>query len=142
MTLKSLIAAFALVSVTAAAAQAPSLIGAWRGIAQVRGVTVEFDMVIQPNGDFAETERTRTLMTRQTGQIHFVAPSIVTFVVQDWQPRTMPVYRPNGAVGGYYSQQPTAKPPGGTWRLTWRGPNSVVMQDATFGGAVTFNRAG
>jgi hypothetical protein len=74
--------------------------------------------------------------------MHILAPNLVTFVVQDWRPRTMSVYRPNGAVGGYYSQQPTSKPPDGTWRMTWRGPNSVVLQDAVFGGAVTFNRVG
>ena len=140
MTFRSLIAALALISSVAAAAQPPSLVGAWRGVAQVRGVTVEFDLVIQPNGAFTETERTQTLMTMQTGQTHILAPNLVAFVIQDWRPRTMPVYRPNGAIGGYYSQQPTSKPPGGTWRMTWRGPNSVVLQDTVFGGAVTFNR--
>lgn len=142
MTLKSLIAAFALASLTTAQAQTASLVGSWRGFAQIRGAAVEFDLVVQPNGVFTETERSRALMTMQSGQTHFAAPDLVIFEVQDWRPRTMPVYHPTGTVGGYYTQQPTSRPPGGTWRLTWRGPNSVVMRDVNLGGAVTFNRVG
>ena len=127
---------------TGAWAQGGSLAGTWRAMAAPGGVPVEFDLVVQPSGAYSETERSASAMTMQTGEVRQVGPGVIIFVVEDWQPRTMPQYHPTGTVGGYYIQIPTSKPPGGTWRIQFNGPNSVTMQDANLGGVLTFQRVG
>lgn len=123
-------------------AQGGNLVGSWRAMAAPGGVPVEFDLVVQPSGAYSETERSASLMTMQTGEVRQAGPGMIAFVVEQWAPQTMPVYHPTGTVSGYYTQEPTSKPPGGVWRLTWNGPNSVTMQDVDLGGAVTFQRVG
>lgn len=127
---------------TAAHAQGGDLVGSWRALANIGGAPVEFDLVMQPNGAYSETERSGSMMTMQTGEVRQAGPGMIIFVVEDWQPRTMPVYHATGTVGGYYTQEPTSKPPGGTWRIQFNGPNSVTMQDANLGGVLTFSRVG
>lgn len=122
----------------AAHAQTPSLAGTWQGVYQ----GVAFELVVQPNGAFSETERSGQMMTMQTGVLQNTGPNMITFVIQDWQPRTMPQYHATGTVGGYYTQEPTSKPPGGTYRLQFNSPNSVTMQDVAMGGVITFQRVG
>jgi hypothetical protein len=119
-------------------AQGYSLVGTWRGA--VMGMA--FELVVQPNGAYSEIERSATIMTMQQGEVRALGPGLIAFVVEDWAPKTMPVYHATGTVGGHYTQQPTTKPPGGTWRIRFNGPNSVTMQDARLGGMVTFQRVG
>ncbi|HWA59957.1 MAG TPA: hypothetical protein VG939_01210 [Caulobacteraceae bacterium] len=126
----------AVLAATPAAAQVAQMTGAWRGYAQ--GVT--FNLVVEPNGRFSEQEIMGQMMTMQTGHIQPLGGDLVAFVVEDWQPRTRPVYHPTGTVGGYYTQEPNAKPPGGTWRILFNGPRSMTMRDARLGGQVTFTR--
>jgi len=68
------------------------------------------------------------------------AANVVAFQVEDWQPRTLPVYHATGTTGGYYTQEPVPRPPGGVFRYKFTSPNSVTLQDTNLGGAVTFNR--
>jgi|SRR5579872_6774346 len=138
----ALLAGAAVLAATTAFAQGASLVGSWRAFANIGGAPVEFDLVVQPNGAYSETERSATIMTMQTGEVRQAGPSMIAFVVEDWQPRTMPVYHATGTVGGYYTQDPTSKPPGGVWRIQFNGPASVTMQDANLGGVITFNRVG
>ena len=67
---------------------------------------------------------------------------MITFVINDWQPRSQNVYHATGTVGGYFTREPTAEPPGGTYRLSFNSPNSVTMQDVAMGGVITFQRVG
>ena len=141
MWIKSLTLAAATFAIaTSAQAQPGGLVGSWRAVANIGGADVEFDLVVQPNGAFSETEQAAGGMTMQTGEVQDAGQDMIAFVVEDWQPRSMPVYHPTGTVGGYYTDEPTAKPPGGVWRLTWNGSNEVTMQDVQGGGAVTFER--
>jgi hypothetical protein len=134
------LAAIAAVALAAAAgaAQAQSLAGSWVGTA----MGVGFQLTVQPNGAYIETERKGALMTQQTGVIRQTGAGVISFVVENWSPKTMPVYHATGTVGGYYTQQPTSKPPGGTYRIVWRGPTSFTLTDTTYGGSITFQRAG
>jgi opacity protein-like surface antigen len=115
----------AAVALGASVAQAQSLTGSWQGFAQ----GIQFNLVVQPNGAYSETQRSGSLMTMQTGVIQSAGAGEIAFVVQDWQPRQMP-----------YTGQLAAKPPGGIWRIQFNGPNSVTMQDVRLGGSVTFTR--
>jgi hypothetical protein len=121
---------------TVAAAQQNDFVGQWRGVAS--GMTIT--LVVQPNGRFTMTEQAGTLMTQQSGPYKLVAPNTIVFTVEDWQPRTMPVYHPTGTVGGYYTQEPTAKPPDGLYSYVFNGPNTVVLTDQVMHGTITMNR--
>jgi hypothetical protein len=115
--------------------------GEWRGQSPVAtGAMMVVDLVVQPSGAFSETEQGGPIMTMQTGQMSAAGAGEVSFVVQDWQPRSMPVYHAVGTQGGYYTQEQTSAPPGGTWRYRFNGPNSVTLQDVNMGGAITLTR--
>jgi hypothetical protein len=115
----------AAVTLAASAAQAQSLTGSWQGFAQ----GIQFNLVVQPDGAYSETQRSGSLMTMQEGVIQSAGAGEIAFVVQNWQPQQEP-----------YTGQQTTKPPGGIWRVQFNGPNSVTMQDARLGGVVTFTR--
>ena len=141
MSIKSktaaLVAAMAFM-LAAGAAHAQSLTGSWRGVA----MGVLFQLTVQPNGSYIESQSKGSLMTQQTGAIEAAGPGMIAFTVVNWAPRTMPQYHPTGTVGGYYTQVPTSRPPGGVWRLVWNGPNSFTLTDVRLGGSLTFNRVG
>ncbi len=121
---------------TAARAQQNDFVGQWRGIAS--GMTIT--LVVQPDGRFTMTEQSGTLMTQQSGPYKLVAPNTIVFTVAEWQPSTMPVYHPTGTVGGYYTQEPMAKPPDGLYSYVFNGPNTVVLTDQVMHGTITMNR--
>jgi|SRR5580658_2427978 len=141
MSVKSkLLAALAalMLALTATAAYAQSLTGTWRGVAM--GVT--FTLTVQPNGAYVETQQKGALRNQQSGVVRSTGAGIITFVVQNWAPKTMPVYHATGTVGGYTTQTPMAKPAGGTWRLHFNSANSFTITDVNLGGSVIFNRVG
>ena len=120
----------------AGAAHAQSLTGSWRGVA----MGVAFQLTVQPNGAYIETESKGTLMTQQTGAIQSAGAGMIGFTVADWAPKTMSQYHPTGTVGGYYTQAPTSRPPGGVYRIVWNGPNAFTLTDVRLGGSITFIR--
>ena len=121
-----------------------SLAGSWRAVLNINGTMVEFDMVVQPNMAFSETQKSNGGMTMQTGQVQQTGPDTVTFVVEDWEPKTMPSYSfaPQCPGQPCWHQIPTTKPPGGTWRYWFNGPNSLGMHDVYMGGDITYQRVG
>jgi hypothetical protein len=135
-TVKNLVIAFGvLVFVTSAPAQGGDLTGSWRG--SYMGIAI--NLVVSPDQRFSEQEIS-TVTTMQQGQIVPAGPGLLSFVVETWAPRTMPVYHPVGTSGGYWTEQPTTKPPGGTYRVTFNSANSMTMQDVSMGGSITFQR--
>ncbi len=129
-------------TLAATAPQAQSLVGAWRGFVNMNGMNGQFDLVVQPSGAYSETLQAGQMMTMQSGEIRATGPGIITFVVEDWEPKSHNVYMPQGTVGGYYSPEASDKPPGGAWRVQFNGPNSFMMQDVNLGGTITFTRVG
>jgi hypothetical protein len=130
-------AALLLVGLAGAAhAQGIDLTGSWRG--QAMGVT--FTLVVTPDQRFSQQQINGTLMTAQQGRIVPAGPGMVSFVVEAWSPQTMPVYHPTGTVGGYYTQEPTSPPPGGTWQVTFTSPDAMIMHDVQMGGSITMLR--
>jgi len=127
----------------AAQAQGGNLAGGWRSVMVINGTQVEFDLVVQPNMAFSETQRSGGGMTMQTGQIQQTGPGTITFVVEDWQPKSMASYSVGpGCYNPCWHQIPTSKPPGGTWTVQFNGPNSVTMHDVYLGGNITYQRVG
>ncbi len=117
-------------------AQQNSLAGQWRGVYQ--GITVT--IVIQPNGQYIQTAQSSTAMTQQSGPYKLVAPNTIIFSVTNWQPRTQQVYHPTGTVGGYYTPQVVAEPPGATDTYVFKGTNTMVLTDQMMHGSITMMR--
>ena len=138
-------AVLALGAVTAAAQQLggaigsqqqPSFVGQWRGV--YSGITIT--ITIQPNGQYTQTAQSGTIMTEQSGPYKLFAPNTIVFSVTSWAPKTMPVYHPTGTVGGYYTQQPMAKPSGATDTYVFKGADTVVLTDQMTHGSITMTR--
>jgi hypothetical protein len=113
-----------------------SLVGQWRGVFQ--GITIT--LVVQPNGEYIQTNQKGTLMTQESGPYRLAAPNTLIFSVTNWAPKTQKVYHPTGTTGGYYTNEPTAKPPGGTDTYVFNGPNTVILTDQVVHGSITMNR--
>ena len=120
----------------AASAQQNNFVGQWRGVYQ--GIT--FTIVFQANGQYIQTLQKGTMMTQQSGPYTLAAPNTIIFSVSDWQPKTQQIYHPTGTVGGYYTTEPTAQPPGATDSYVFNGPNTVTFTDQVMHGSITLNR--
>jgi hypothetical protein len=121
---------------TAARAQQNPFVGTWRGVSN--GITLT--VVIEANGQYSQIAQSRTLMTQQSGPWRLVAPNTIIFSVTNWQPKTMPVYHPTGTVGGYYTQEPMAKPPDVMDAYVFNGPNSMTLTDQVYHVSITMTR--
>jgi hypothetical protein len=135
-----------LVAAADAPAQQNPFVGGWRGVANVSGTQVTVELLMGADLRYSEQQMLvqhpamPPLVTMQTGRYGFPNQNVVAFQVEDWQPRTRSVYHPRGTVGGYYSQEPVARPPGGVFRFQFASANSLTLQDVNLGGVITFNR--
>jgi hypothetical protein len=121
-------------------AQTNEFVGQWRGTTAVNGVPVTVSLVMGPDQSYSHQMQMGPYMTLQTGQYALTGPNILTFNVVDWEPKTQPIYHPTGTVGGYYTYEPTGKPPGGTYAFQFNAPGSMTLRDVNFGGTITFVR--
>jgi hypothetical protein len=101
-----------------ARADAQDFAGAWHGAVSNLAVNI----VIAPDQQFTETFVTGGLTTNVKGHIVPFAPGVVTFVVDDWAPKSNPVDK---AV---------------TYGLNWVNPNQVVLTDVNKHGSIVLLR--
>lgn len=120
-------------SVQFAAAQ--RLDGTWKAFVAPNGQRCVFTLVNTPGQHYSETLKCGTMMTRQSGTYVFSNGTLVRNVT-DWDPKQRYVLD-NGYRGHY---EPNAKPPGGTFNVTFTSPNTMVWKDVNFGGTLTYNR--
>ena len=130
----------ALAGLAAASAQQNPFVGGWQGVANVNGVAITFNLVMGADYRYSEQQVMGPYVTMQTGRYGFPNQNVIAFQVEDWQPRTRSVYHPSGTTGGYYSQEPVARPPGGVFRFQFASAQSFTLQDVNLGGVITFNR--
>lgn len=121
-------------------AQTNSLVGEWQGVTTANGASITIDLVMGPDQHYSQQVRSGSLMTQESGNYVITGQNVVTFQVVEWEPKTQPVYHPTGTVGGYYAQEPTAKPPGGSFRFQFTSPTALQLQDVNFGGVIAMNR--
>jgi hypothetical protein len=124
----------------AASAQQNNLVGQWRGVFRGATMPITITIVIQPNGQYSQLAVSGTVQTMQSGPYKLVAPNTIVFSVNSWEPKTMQVYHATGTTGGYYTAQPTTKPPGATDKYTFKGPNTMILTDELMGGSITMTR--
>jgi hypothetical protein len=130
----------AFLGLAGASAQQNPFAGNWRGVAQVNRTSVTFNLLMGADQRYSEQQVLGPYMTMQTGRYSFPGQGVIAFQVEDWQPKTQSVYHPTGATGGYYTQQPVPRPPGGVFRFQFTSPDSFTLQDVNLGGVITFNR--
>lgn len=135
-TIAALVIAAAALGGQPAMAQQNPFVGSWR--ANLPGFSI--NLVMDADMKYSEQVAGATAMTLETGTYVVSAPDLLIFQVLDWQPRTMPVYHPIGTTGGYYTQEPMAKPPGGTYRYQFNGTNAFAIQDVNTNGSAVFMR--
>jgi len=124
-----------------AAAQGNPLAGHWRAVLNINGRPIQFDLVVQPNMVFSQTQRTAGLMTLQRGEIRQAGPDTLAFEVEDWEPKSMAQYSSGPlSVSPYWHQVPMGRPPGGLYRYRLDGPDSLTMHDVNMGGNITYRR--
>jgi hypothetical protein len=126
---------FALVILSQSAVAQNNLDGAWGATLVFNGQPCVFNLVNTAGQHYRETLRCGTMMTSQSGTYVFANGVLVRTVV-DWAPKQRYVMD-NGYSGHYESN---AKPPGGSFRVSFTSPNMMVWKDANFGGTITYKR--
>jgi hypothetical protein len=127
---------FALVAAPIAAG-ATSLVGTWHGLITLNGQHCSIDVVMTADGRYAQTARCGTVMTQQAGTYKVFPNNELGFTVMDWSPKQR--YVVGSAVGSGHLET-NARPPGGMFKYTVRGPSSMVWRDVNFGGSITMVR--
>ena len=112
-----------------------NLMGKWVGSAVVNGERIAFTMTITAGNHYIETAQAGTLMTTQSGTFVFSNGLMVRTVI-DWNPKQQLVMDP--PTGSHYV--PMAKPPGGSWKVTFPNANTMVLQDVNLKGTLTYQR--
>ena len=127
----------AAVAVPSGALAQDSLIGSWHGAIAMNGMRCAFDRVIAADGTYGEIERCGSMATSQRGTYRLFANNLVSFNVDDWNPKQRYIVGVQPGTGHYESN---AKPPGGTFRYTFLSPSTMVWRDVNFGGTITYHR--
>ena len=120
----AVIAAF--LGIGSARAQTNPFVGTWRGAFSSNGLSIVVSLVMAPDGSYTEQEQSGVGATMQSGR-YVVSGDRIAFEVLDWLPKTMPVYRPSGYMGGSTVQEPVAKPPGGVYSFQFLSTNALML---------------
>jgi hypothetical protein len=117
-------------------AAAQNLMGKWVGSTVVNGQRYSFTMTVTAGNHYIETAQVGTLMTTQSGT-YVLANGLLVRTVLDWNPKQQLVVDPP-----YGSHDvPVAKPPGGSWKVTFPNTNTMVLEDVNLKGTLTYQRA-
>jgi hypothetical protein len=118
------------------AAAQNELDGTWEAVVTIYGQRCTFNLVMTVGQHYTETLRCGNLMTWQAGTYVF-SNGILVRDVTDWEPRKR--YVLDDGYSGHYEEN--AKPPGGSFRVTFTSPDTMVWQDVNFGATLTYRRS-
>lgn len=130
----TVLAVLLVVAAQFAAAQ-NKLDGVWKATLALNGQRCTFSLVNTTGQHYTESLQCGALMTRQAGTYVFNNGTLVRNVV-DWEPKQR--YVMDNGYSGHYERN--AKPPGGSFRVTFTSPTTMVWQDINFGGTLTYRR--
>ena len=111
--------------------------GAWKASVIVGGQRITFNLVMGPGQRYSEIARAGSLMTRQAGTYVF-SNGVLIRTVTDFDPKQR--YVLDNGYSGHWERN--APPPGGSYRVNFTSPNTMIWQDINFGGTITFRRSG
>ena len=115
---------------------AQNLMGKWVGSTVVNGQRYSFTMTVTAGNHYIETAQVGTLMTTQSGT-YVLANGLLVRTVLDWNPKQQLVVDPP-----YGSHDvPVARPPGGSYKVTFPNAGTMVLPDVNFKGTLTYQRA-
>ena len=124
----------ALLLVTQFASAQNNFNGSWKSNVVVNGQGCTFNLVMSAGQHYTEMLQCGTLATSQSGTYVFANGTLVRKVT-NWAPKQQYV---KTATGGY--NQPTAKPSGGSFRVSFTNADTMVWVDVNFGGSLTYLR--
>lgn len=119
------------------AAAARSLVGTWEGTFTANDVRCSMQSIYQSDKTYSELLHCGTLMTHQSGT-YVVHGDLLVRSVEDWDPKQQWVV---GACVGCGYWETLAKPPGGSYKITFSGANTLTLHDVNLGGAITMHRS-
>jgi hypothetical protein len=118
------------------AAAQNELDGTWNAVMTIYGQRCTVDLVMTAGQHYTETLQCGNLTTWQAG-IYVFSNGILAREVTDWEPKER--YVLDNGYSGHYEEN--AKPPGGSFRVTFTSPDTMVWQDVNFGGTLTYRRS-
>ena len=135
--MRTLRCAILTVCLAAAAQLAPAqnLMGKWVGSTVINGQRISFTMTVTAGNRYIETAQAGTLMTTQSGT-YILANGLLVRNVIDWEPKQQMVVNPPYGTRSV----PLAKPPGGSFRVNFTNPNTMVLEDVNTKGMLTYQR--
>jgi len=110
--------------------------GTWYSALVVNGQRCTIKLIMSPGRRYNEAIRCGGYMTWQSGNYVFANGTLVRSVV-DWEPKQR--YVLDTGYSGHY--EANAKPPGGSFRVAFTSPDTMVWRDVQFGGSLTYQRA-
>jgi hypothetical protein len=125
----------AALSFASTASAASSLVGTWQSSFSVNGTDCSMQSIYQSDGTYSELLHCGSLMTHQSGT-YVLKNGLLVRGVTDWDPKQQWVVDAYG--GGHYEDM--AKPPGGSYQVTFVDANTITLQDVNMGGSVTMHR--
>ncbi len=115
-------------------AKAQSFEGQWTASVQVNGMACTVWLVMDP-GRYSELLRCGPYMTMQSGT-YLYQNGVLVRTVNDWEPKDRVLVGPGGSTQRYEN----AKPPGGTFRVTFLSVDAMNWYDVNFHGNLTYYR--
>jgi len=109
--------------------------GTWQSLLAANGMRCAVKLIMSAGQRYSEAIQCGGYMTWQSGTYVFANGILVRNVV-DWQPKQRYVLD-NGYSGHY---EANAKPPGGSFRVAFTSPNTMVWRDVHFSGTITYQR--
>ena len=103
-------------------AQQNPFVGTW--IATTAEATTTF--VMEANSHYSAKHVSGPYTTFDSGS-YVINGDFISFNVEDWAPKTQPIYQPQGTTGGSYVQQPTSKPSGAIYQFHFLSGDSIMF---------------
>jgi len=128
--------AFGVLPVAATAQSNDRFAGTWRAAMTINGMQCTLTVAMTTTATYVENDRCGPYATGQSGTYRTFPNGLLVRTVTDWTPRQRYIVDAGG--GGHY--ETNAKPPGGTYRVTFTSNTTMVWRDANMGGVATFHR--
>jgi len=126
-----------MLSVGEVAAANNSIVGTWHSEFAANGMACSMQSIYESDHTYSELLHCGNLMTHQSGT-YVMSGGLLVRTVEDWDPKQQWVV--GSCVGcGYW--QTMAKPPGGTYRVTFASAAKATLHDVNLGGTLTIYRS-
>jgi len=134
--IRAMVVALSVVLATPLVVAQKKLDGTWDAALVANGQRCAVELVMHAGQQYGELVRCGNLMIRQSGTYNLGRNGSLIRNVVDWDPKQR--YVMDNGYSGHY--ETNAKPPGGSYQVTFTSANTMVWKDVNFGGTITFRR--